>query len=195
MLRRLVIATLLVVGCHGKGEGSPLQAQNKAPEPSPGKLADAKPPAPPPPAKKEPPPTTPAKAAPEAKAAPPPAAPDKKEGKAGDPLGQRFIDPPWFRKTLFDGASLFRASRGEADENGLFASQMTFNLPEGQSVKDCERLMNEKIGKHVGKLEREEKAEGKRVFLRATTDRMKVTLVCGDARGTTRAYVAYEWTS
>ncbi len=112
---------------------------------------------------------------------------------AGDALGARFQDPPWFRKTLFgDKGKDVDFARSEANEAGLFKSHIVFEMAEGVTLDECVTLTTDKL-KATVEMTREDKPDG-RVQLTGSTDRYDVTAMCGEAKGKMRAYVAYEWT-
>lgn len=109
-----------------------------------------------------------------------------------DPLGKRFMDPPWFRKDLIEGAKSAKTSRSEADSNGFFSSQILFELPEGATAESCADTLAKEVGTTVPGLERETKPDG-RIEIKGETDRYTVTLLCGEVEGTVKAYVGYRW--
>ena len=162
--------------------------QGKAPDPAPAKALakeDKKAPA-----KAEPPVA-------DAKTAEPVAdAPEQLPGDEADPLGKRFIDPTWFRKELFPDATSAKVSRSQRNEQGLFSSQILFDLPAGTTEAQCAKTLKDAVGKDVPNLA--EAADAKqpgRLQITGSTDRYKVLMMCGDAKGTMRAYVSFEWTS
>lgn len=176
----LLACCVLVVACSGKGSSSQAAASNAK--------TDAK---------------TEAKAdggAPEAKAEGG-AAPEAKaendaplaDAKAPPDRGERFLDPPWFRETLFENATKKDFKRSELDENGLFSSQFLFDLPESETVDTCVKTLQDKTAEWVKDLERTD-ADG-RVTLRGKTDRYETTFMCGEAKGVMKAYVSFRWTS
>ncbi|HET6583646.1 MAG TPA: hypothetical protein VFG69_09365 [Nannocystaceae bacterium] len=117
-------------------------------------------------------------------------------GDEADPLGKRFLDPPWFRKELFPDATAAKASRSQRDEKGLFSSQILFDLKAGTTAEQCAKTLKDAVGKHVPDLKQEDDAKAPgRLRLSGTTDRYRVTMMCGDAKGTMRAFVSFEWTS
>ncbi len=136
-------------------------------------------------------------AAPPADAAPPEASEPGAVAvaeEAGDALGSRFRDPPWFRKTMFgDDATSVNTARSEANEAGLFKSHIVFELPAGTTAEACAQQATDAVAKFVTGLERTEESGG-RLKLTGSSDRYNVTMMCGEAKGTMRAYVAYEWT-
>lgn len=109
-------------------------------------------------------------------------------------LGQRFRDPPWFRKTMLEGAKAVDTARSETDEAGRFKSHILFELPAGSTVEQCADQVTEKIKGDVPNLERSEQGDG-RLRIEGSTDRYKVVVMCGEAKGVTKAYVGYEWTA
>lgn len=111
-----------------------------------------------------------------------------------DPLGNRFRDPPWFRKEIFgDKAKVLSTARSEANEAGLFKSNIIFELEDGTAVKDCADTIKAKIGDAVPEVKIEEQPDG-RLKLTGAAERYAITGVCGETEGKTRAYVGYEWT-
>jgi hypothetical protein len=115
-------------------------------------------------------------------------------GDAEDPRGTRFADPSWFRKDLIEGATAKDVSRTERNEKGLFSSQILFELPAGTSAEKCADQIEAKVKPDVANLTRsaDEKMPD-RLRLTGDTPRYKVTIICGVAAGSTRAYVGYEW--
>lgn len=111
-----------------------------------------------------------------------------------DDLGLRFRDPPWFRKEMFEGATAVNVARSERDANGLFKSHILFDMPEGTTTDSCAELAASKISSTVPTLERQVQDDG-RIQLTGSTDRYRVTVICGEAKGVMKAYVGYEWTS
>jgi hypothetical protein len=131
----------------------------------------------------------------EAKAAPAADAPPSYPGDETDPLGKRFIDPTWFRKELFANATSTKVSRSQRNEQGLFSSQILFDLPAGTTAEQCAETLMDQVRKEVPNLAKSDdpKSPG-RLQIRGSTDRYNVTMMCGDAKGTMRAYVSFEWT-
>lgn len=107
--------------------------------------------------------------------------------------GERFQDPAWFRKTLFEDAEKVDFKRSQLDDQGMFSSQFLFDLKAGTDVEACVKALEDKVGGEVGGLTREEAAG--RVTLKATTERYRVVMMCGEAKGVMKAYVSYQWTS
>lgn len=112
----------------------------------------------------------------------------------GSELAQRFRDPPWYRKTLFPDATVANTARSEANEAGLFQSHIVFELAEGTTKEACAEHLLKTVGESVPDLKREDQPDG-RIKITGATDRYEVTLLCGEAKGAIRAYVAFEWTS
>jgi hypothetical protein len=112
----------------------------------------------------------------------------------GSDLAQRFRDPPWYRKTLFPDATVTSNARSEANEAGLFQSHIVFELADGTTLDSCVEHLEKTVGESVTNLERAQQPDG-RIKLTGSTDRYQVTLLCGEAKGAMRAYVAFEWTS
>ena len=115
------------------------------------------------------------------------------DAKAPIDRGQQFLDPPWFRETLFPDATNKDFKRSELDENGLFSSQFLFDLPEGETVENCVKTLKDKTAQWLPDMERIDK-DG-RATLRGKTDRYETTFVCGEAKGVMKAYVSLRWTS
>lgn len=115
-------------------------------------------------------------------------------GDAEDPRGSRYADPSWFRKDLLDGATAKDVSRTERNEKGLFSSQILFELAAGTTAEQCADQIEAKVKPDVANLTRstDEKMPD-RLRLTGDTPRYKVTIICGVAAGSTRAYVGYEW--
>lgn len=183
--RLAVLTTLALLGaCTCRSEVAPAKAAPVAKA-----AAKAAAPEAPPPAKTAPPVTPPAEASPPLQA-PPPADP----ADAADPLGKRFIDPTWFRKEMFDGAKAMDVSRSERNEKGLFSSQILFELPAGTTAEQCADQIEAKVKGDVPNLTRAPDAKSPgRLKLTGDTQRYRVTMMCGEAKGVMRAYVGYEW--
>ena len=112
----------------------------------------------------------------------------------GSELAQRFRDPPWYRKNLFPDATVTSTARSEANEAGLFQSHIVFELGSGATKESCAEHLQKTVGESVANLKREDQPDG-RIKIAGATDRYEVTLLCGEAKGAIRAYVAFEWTS
>lgn len=133
---------------------------------------------------------------------PPPTAGATSEQKSApptdpsDPLGRKFADPGWFRKDMLEGAKAMDVSRSERNAEGLFSSQILFELPAGTSVESCADQVEKKVGAEVKNLARsnDDKQPG-RIKITGETERYRVTMMCGEAKGVMRAYVSYEWLS
>jgi hypothetical protein len=113
---------------------------------------------------------------------------------AADPLGSRFVDPTWFRRDMLDGAKAMQVNRSERTAEGLFSSQILFEMPAGTTAESCADALEKKVGTEVTNLVRspDEKAPG-RIKIVGDTSRYRVTLLCGEAKGVMRAYVSFEW--
>jgi hypothetical protein len=140
----------------------------------------------------------PAKASAPTKAEPVKAEPEPTEAKApideADPLGKRFVDPTWFRKEMLAGAKAMDVSRSERNDKGLFSSQILFELPAGTSAEQCADQLEAQVKGDVPNLKREPDAKAPgRLKLTGDTQRYRVTMMCGEAKGVMRAYVGYEW--
>lgn len=118
-------------------------------------------------------------------------APDSRPG-AGPVPGP--VDPSWFRRELFAGATIKKSGRTPRDEAGLFTSQMTFELAEGATVAGCVETVTKAVAEAVPTLAREEGKEG-RVQLTGKTAEYSMIAICGEARGKMSAYVSYTWTT
>lgn len=120
---------------------------------------------------------------------------DAKAIADADPLGQRFRDPDWFRKDMLEGAVAQDVSRSERTDEGFFSSQILLELPAGTTAESCAEQLEKKVGTDVKNLQRgpDEKLPG-RLKITGSTDRYRVTMMCGEAKGAMRAYVSYEWT-
>lgn len=171
----LVFASMLwcVGGCQGKQSAGPAPqgtAPAKASEPAAG-AGDAK---------AEP------RAEAETKAE---AKPDTKPD-----LGERFLDPPWFRKTLFPDATKVEIHRTAADDKGMFSSNLRFILPPGQTPEQCAEYLQERVGTAVKNLTSKRLEDG-RFELEGNTERYTVTMQCGAPKGELIAFVSYQWTA
>jgi hypothetical protein len=177
----LVALVMLSTACQGKNT-TPAKAETKAGKPEITKIeprSDADGGA--------------AKAKPAEPANEPAAEPPADEA---DPLGKRFLDPSWFRKELFPDATSTKVSRSQRNEKGLFSSQILFDLPAGTTAEQCAKTLMDAVGKDVANLKQVEDAKMPgRLQLSGTTDRYRVTMMCGDAKGTMRSFVSFEWTS
>lgn len=177
----LLACCVLVVACSGKGSSGSAAASNAKGGTKFDAKADAK---------------TDAKADEDGRAAPEAKAENDAplaDAKAPPDRGERFLDPPWFRETLFENATKKDFKRSELDENGLFSSQFLFDLPQSETVDTCVKTLQDKTGEWVKDLERTD-ADG-RVTLRGKTDRYETTFMCGEAQGVMKAYVSFRWTS
>lgn len=133
--------------------------------------------------------------APPAKAEAAPASePTSSEPPAGQSLADRR-DPEWFHPGLLPDAKVVKSGRTEADERGLFSSQILYALPEGATTESCVETLTKKLEPHGISLSPMPGQEGKggRVSLAGDTDSYRATVVCGEAKGTVRAYVGYQW--
>ena len=188
----LVVVVLLSTACQGKST-TPAKVEEKAAKPEVTKAhlrldaGDGG-------TKAQP--TEPVKAADEPPAKAADEAPNPLPGDEADPLGKRFLDPKWFRKELFPDATAAKVSRSQRNEKGLFSSQILFDLKAGTTAEQCAKTLSDAVGKDVANLKQAEDAKMPgRLTLSGTTDRYRVTMLCGDAKGTMRAFVSYEWTS
>ena len=132
----------------------------------------------------------PAKTTPVAPAQPDNVAPTA-EAKPED-LGQRFVDPRWFRKEMFPDAAAVDFKRSKADDNGFFSSQLLFDLKEGTTTEDCVKVLETQVGAEVALTRTEQNG---RVTLKGATARFTVVALCGEAKGVMKAYVSYQWTA
>lgn len=114
-----------------------------------------------------------------------------KEAGPGPDLNLR--DPSWFKPTIFAGATVVKQGRSPADDDGLFASQITLQLADGTTVEACVDHLSEVVGSDVPNLA--VKNEGDRTSINGSTDHYSVTLLCGEAKGKMTAYISYRWTS
>ncbi len=118
----------------------------------------------------------------------PPAAPSGPKA-----LGAHLADPGWFRKTIFgDEGKVLDTKRSEADDQGRFSSLIRFELTD-KTVDACADHLEQLVKKDVPNVERKTQPDG-RVQLAGSTDKYKLTFLCGDAKGKTIAYVSYQWT-
>ena len=136
-------------------------------------------------------------AGPKAAVQDPPAAADAKAPPSAptDPkaLGAHLADPSWFRKTIFgDEGKVLDTKRSEADDQGRFSSLIRFELTD-KTVDACADHLEGLVKKDVPNVERKTQPDG-RVQLSGSTDKYKLTFLCGDAKGKTIAYVSYQWT-
>lgn len=182
----LAVALQAACTCHTESSarvgGTPAKAAPAKAEP--GKLA--------PPVKAEA--KAPEAEAPEAKAPEAKAPEAKPPGDEADPLGKRFVDPDWFRKEMLEGAKAMDVSRSERNEKGLFSSQILFELPAGTTSEQCADQLEAKVKGDVPNLKREPDAKAPgRLKISGETQRYRVTMMCGEAKGVMRAYVGYEW--
>ena len=104
----------------------------------------------------------------------------------------RFMDPKWFRSNMFPDATTVDFKRSEADSEGLFTSQLLFDLKEGSTVESCVEVIKTQVGEEV---EVTRTDAGGRATLKGNTERYRVVMVCGEAKGVIKAYVSYSWTS
>jgi hypothetical protein len=113
----------------------------------------------------------------------------------GDPekaLGAHFVDPRWFRKTMFgDTAKVLDTKRSQADDQGRFSSLIRFEVPD-MKPEGCADHLQALVKDDVPEVKREITPDG-RVQLSGSTDRYKLTFMCGETEGKTIAYVSYQW--
>ena len=131
------------------------------------------------------------------------AAPAKAEPSAPAPgavaagVGAHVRDPAWFNPGIWPGANVTKTGRSEADANGLFSSQILLDLPAGTTRDQCINGLMDKIKGDVADLAIDPKSEGAangQIIARGSTEHIKVTLVCGEAKGAMKAYLGYQWT-
>lgn len=159
----VLVAVLPIWACEGKS-GSGLAGSE---------AAKAEPEAPPAAKAKAPP-------APEAVPSPPAATPAPQVDGRGD--------PPWFREDLLPDTKLVKKSRSQGAQ-----SMMLFDFPEGVTPEDCVAKVKEKLEPHVSLVEAPDQGKPGQLTYKGETDEYRVTVVCGDAKGTTRAYLGYQW--
>lgn len=126
--------------------------------------------------------------------APVEAEPGKDDGSSAagdDPLGSRFKDPSWYREDIIPHTAVIQNGRSEARENGTFSSAMVLELEEGMTPEKCTDHLKGRVEDIA--FEETETGQDGRLTTRGETDRFRVTLVCGNAKGKPTAYVGYEW--
>jgi hypothetical protein len=115
------------------------------------------------------------------------------QGDPGKALGGHLVDPRWFRKTMFgDGAKVLDTKRSQADDQGRFSSLIRFEISD-KTPEACADHLQALVKDDVPEVERKTTPEG-RVQLSGSTDRYKITFVCGENEGKTIAFVSYQWT-
>ncbi|RMG96282.1 MAG: hypothetical protein D6705_11600 [Deltaproteobacteria bacterium] len=109
---------------------------------------------------------------------------------------QALRDPPWFHPNIYPGATVKKTGRSEADAQGRFASQILLELPAEANVDTCVSFAEKAIKPHVPSLAKTDDAQAGpgRVTLRGSTEHYEATVVCGEAKGTVRAFLSYRWT-
>ncbi|MEM7157148.1 MAG: hypothetical protein AAF799_30125 [Myxococcota bacterium] len=124
-------------------------------------------------------------AAPEAASTPQPSTDDNPA------LGRQFMDPRWFRKTMFgDKGKALDTKRSEADEAGRFSSMIRFELTD-TTVEQCADELTKQVQGDIPTIERTEK-DG-RITMRGDNGEFEITFMCGEAGGKSIAYVSYKW--
>jgi hypothetical protein len=103
-------------------------------------------------------------------------------GKVG-----RREDPPWFRPDIVEGAKMSKRSRSVQGQ-----SMMLLDFEAGTSVEDCIGKLTEKLAPHVALSSAPGTGKPGQLAVSGTTDEYRVTVVCGEAEGTMRAYVGYD---
>ncbi len=114
-------------------------------------------------------------------------------GPGDDPLGSRFKDPAWYTPEIIAHTKIIQNGRSEAREDGTFSSALVLQLEVGMTPDKC---LQELVGKVEGPelaFGEPEKGDDGRLTARSETERYRVTLVCGEAKGTPTAFVGYEW--
>ncbi len=107
--------------------------------------------------------------------------------------GLQLRDPSWFKPTIFAGATVVSKGHAAADENGLFASEITLRLAEGTDIDTCVQHLLDTVSADVPGLEVVDK--GDRRSITGSTSTYSVVLLCGEAKGRMTAYLSYNWTS
>lgn len=97
-------------------------------------------------------------------------------------------DPPWFREDLLPDTKLVKKSRSHGAQ-----SMMLFDFPAGVAPEDCVAKVKEKLEADVQLVEAPERGKPGQLTYNGEAGDYRVTVVCGDAKGTTRAYVGYQW--
>jgi hypothetical protein len=113
-----------------------------------------------------------------------PAANAAKAGPAAEPRQ----DPPWFREDLVPDTKVVKRSRSQGAQ-----SMMLLDFPAGITPEDCVAKLKEKIEPHVSLVEAPERGKPGQLTYKGETGEYRATVVCGEAKGTTRAYVGYQW--
>lgn len=108
-------------------------------------------------------------------------------------LGAHLADPRWYRKTMFgDKGKVLDTKRSQADDQGRFSSLIRFELVD-MTPEACADHLQKLVADEVSNVERTVQPDG-RVQLVGSTDRYKLTFLCGQTEGKTIAYVSYQWT-
>lgn len=110
-----------------------------------------------------------------------------------DPLGSRFKDPAWYTPEIIAHDKIIQNGRSEARDDGTFSSALVLQLTADISPEDCVQTLVGKAEPHGLSFADAEKGEDGRLTVRAEDDRMRVTFVCGNAKGVPTAFVGYEW--
>lgn len=110
-----------------------------------------------------------------------------------DPLGSRFKDPPWYTPDIIAHENIIQNGRSEKHADGTFSSAIVLQLPTSTTPVDCLQTLVAKAEPHGLSFGEPEKGDDGRLTARAEDDRMRVTFVCGVAKGTPTAFVGYEW--
>lgn len=111
----------------------------------------------------------------------------------GKKLGAHLVDPRWFRKTMFgDKGKVLDTKRSQADAEGRFSSLIRFEIAD-TTTEGCADHLQGLVKDEIPEVKREPQPDG-RIQLSGSTDRYKITFICGQTEGKTIAYVSYQWT-
>lgn len=102
------------------------------------------------------------------------------------------VDPPWFRRELFAGATIKRSGRTAPDPAGLFTTQMLFELADGTKQADCVATVKTALAGAVPEIKSED-GEGGRVTLTGKNADYSVIAICSGGASKPTAYVSYVW--
>jgi hypothetical protein len=98
--------------------------------------------------------------------------------------------PDWYSLEIIPHQEVVQNGRSEAREDGTFSAAMVLKLDAEWTADKC----TEHVAKQVGlDFKEAEKGDDGRLTSRAETGDMRVTVVCGEAKGTPTVYVGYEW--
>jgi hypothetical protein len=95
---------------------------------------------------------------------------------------------------MYPDGTLVQQGHSAPDPNGLFASQMRFELAAGTTPAQCMGAASDRLSAYVQAFESGDPGEDGRLTGRGESDRYAVTVICGVVGGKSIASVNYRWT-